>query len=367
MLSHELRNPLAAILNAANLLQWDHMDKDAMETAQGAIARQSQHMARLLDDLLDVSRITRGKIEIRNRYINLVDTARHALEAVAPLLEGRDLTLEVDLPDEPLPVKGDSARMQQIQVNLLTNAVKYTPPGGRIWLSARRERDYAVVRVRDTGLGIPPQMRDRIFDLFVQIDDTPGKADGMGVGLTLVRTLVRLHGGEIKLQSEEGKGSEFEIRFPICEPPDSETDGAIDAKPNLAGLRVLLVEDHADVRIVTGRLLRAVGCEVTQAEDGSAGLEAISQHKPDVALIDIGLPDIDGYNVARRIRELPEGQGIKLLAVTGFGQPEDRQKAIDAGFDAHLVKPLNYEELVSIIRPEAGECRGGEAGGEGPL
>jgi two-component system CheB/CheR fusion protein len=367
MLSHELRNPLAAILNAANLLQWDHMGKEAMELARGAIARQSQQMARLLDDLLDVSRITRGKIEIRKRHINLVDTSRHALEAVAPSLEGRDLMLEVDLPDEPLPVKGDPARMQQIQVNLLTNAIKYTPPGGRICLSAKCEDDQAVVRVRDTGLGIPSQMRDRIFDLFVQVDDTPGKADGgMGVGLTLVRTLVRLHGGEIKLQSQEGKGSEFEIRFPICKAPLSSSDEAVDGKPNLAGLRVLLVEDHADIRIVTGRLLKAVGCEVTQAEDGSSGLEAVSRHKPDVALIDIGLPDINGYDVARRIRELPEGQDMKLLAVTGFGQPEDRQKAIDAGFDAHLVKPLNYEELVSIIRPEASDCRDGEAGGARP-
>jgi CheY-like chemotaxis protein len=276
------------------------------------------------------------------------------------------LTLEVDLPDEPLLICGDPARIQQIQVNLLVNAIKYTPAGGRIWLSARRNGDRAVLRVRDTGIGIPPEMREKIFDLFVQVDDTPGKTDGgMGVGLTLVKTLVELHGGELSVHSEgEGRGSEFVVRLPLaesshanfasCEPSDDSVD--------LAGLRVLLVEDHADIRLVTSRLLAAAGCEVTQAANGDQGVNAIVRDRPKVALIDIGLPDVNGYDVARKIRQLPEGRDVTLLALTGFGQPDDRQKALDAGFDEHLVKPLDYQELISVIRGSIGnEIAGGEA------
>ncbi|HEX6963469.1 MAG TPA: PAS domain S-box protein, partial [Lacipirellula sp.] len=359
MLSHELRNPLAAVLNAANLLQWDNIDKDSMEAARGAIARQSQHMARLLDDLLDVSRITRGRIEIRRSYIDLAQTTRDALEAVKPTLDASGLQLEAHLPDEPLTVCGDPARLQQVQVNLLNNAIKYTPEGGKLWLSVAAEGDQAVVRLRDTGLGIPAEMRDRIFDLFVQVDSTPGKQDGgMGVGLTLVRTLMHLHDGGVEVHSAgEGQGSEFIVRLPLHQ-------GSVPAGPasneraDLVGLRVVLVEDHADIRMVTGRLLKAVGCEVHHAEDGTQGITAIAEKRPDVALIDIGLPDMNGYEVARRVRGMPEAQGVRLLAVTGFGQPEDRQKALEAGFDDHLVKPLQYETLVSMIRGSLPSCDG---------
>jgi two-component system CheB/CheR fusion protein len=351
MLSHELRNPLAAVLNASSLLEWDTIDKEAMDEARGAIARQSQHMARLLDDLLDVSRITRGTIEIRKATADLAQSAREALESVTPALETKELQLHLELPEKPLVVRGDPTRLQQIQANLLTNSIKYTPPGGEVWLTLSEENGQAVIRVRDNGIGIPPEMRDRIFDLFVQVDETPGKTDGgMGVGLTLVRTLVELHGGTIEVQSEgEQKGSEFIVRLPLSQGKPAQ-DAAREPKADLAGLRVVLVEDNADIRVVTGRLLKAVGCEVTHAEDGTRGIAAISEQQPDVALIDIGLPDMSGYEVARAIRQRPEGRGVKLLAVTGFGQPEDRQKALDAGFDDHLVKPLRYDALVSVMR-----------------
>ncbi len=352
MLSHELRNPLAAVLSSAGILQWDHLDKETVDEARGAIARQSKQMARLLDDLLDVSRITRGKIGIRRKLIDLAQTSRDAVEAIQPALEGRDLHLYVELPNEPLPVKGDAARLQQIQVNLLTNAIKYTPSGGEISLQAEREGAEVVLRVRDTGIGIPPAMHDRIFDLFVQVDDTPGKTEtGMGVGLTLVQTLVRLHGGEIEVDSEGiGEGSEFIVRIPIASEELPREIARTEHEAKLAGLRVVLVEDRDDIRVVTGKLLKAFGCEVTAAENGMKGIAAVASSEPDVALIDIGLPDLSGYDVAQQIRELPNGADVKLLALTGFGQPDDRERALAAGFDEHLVKPLEYQTLLKAIQ-----------------
>lgn len=350
MLSHELRNPLAAVLNSANILQWEHLDKETVDEARGAIARQSMQMARLMDDLLDVSRITRERIVIRRKTVDLVESSRDAIEAVKPALQGKNLQLHLELPSSPLPVKGDAARLQQIQVNLLTNAIKYTPPGGEVWLRASQEEDHAVIRVRDTGLGIPPAMRDRIFDLFVQVDDTPGKTEtGMGVGLTLVRTLVHLHGGEVLVESKGiNRGSEFIVRLPIAnEQPVVESEA--DAEPTLNGLRVVLVEDRADIRIVTSKLLQAFGCEVTATENGLDAVVAVANVVPDVALVDIGLPDISGYEVAERIRALPNGNDVKLLALTGFGQPDDREKALAAGFNEHLVKALDYHSLLSAI------------------
>ncbi|MBL9165405.1 MAG: PAS domain-containing protein [Planctomycetaceae bacterium] len=351
MLSHELRNPLAAVLNSASILQWDHLDKETVDEARGAIARQSKQMARLLDDLLDVSRITRGKIGIRAKTVDLCQTSRDAVEAVQPALEGRDLHLYIELPNHPIPVKGDAARLQQIQVNLLTNAIKYTPPGGEVALLAEQNGAEAVLRVRDTGIGIPAAMHDRIFDLFVQVDDAPGKTEtGMGVGLTLVQTLVRLHGGTVEVTSGGiGEGSEFIVRLPIAGEEVASEMSRSDAALSLQGMRVVLVEDREDIRTVTGKLLKAFGCEVTAAENGTKGIAAVASSDPDVALIDIGLPDLSGYDVAQQIRELPNGASVKLLALTGFGQPDDRERALSAGFDEHLVKPLEYQSLLKAI------------------
>jgi two-component system CheB/CheR fusion protein len=307
-------------------------------------------MGRLLDDLLDVSRITRNKIEVRKRVVDLRDISREAIEAIKPSLDERDLQLAVDLPDEPVMVCGDPARLQQIQVNLLSNAVKFTPPGGQVWLTIRSDDGHAVLRVRDTGVGVPLAMRDKIFDLFVQLDGAPGKADGgMGVGLTLVRALVQLHEGEICMRSGgEGQGSEFTVRLPL------DTSGARPAKEKtslaiLAGVRLLLIEDQSDLRIVTTRLLEAMGCEVYATGDGVEGINAVSRFVPDAALIDIGLPDLDGYEVARRIRGLPDRQSLPLIALTGFGNQADRQKALESGFHAHMVKPVDVNQLAAVL------------------
>jgi two-component system CheB/CheR fusion protein len=350
MLSHELRNPLAAILNASLLLDNAELDSSTLGSARGAIERQSRQMARLLDDLLDVSRITRDKIEIRRRKIDLRETSREAIEAIRPLLQARKLKLEISLPEQPVCVDGDPARLQQIQVNLLNNAVKYTDPEGTISLSLRSEGDEAVLSIRDTGVGIPEEMQEKIFDIFVQLDGRFGQSDGgMGVGLTLVKALVKLHGGQVSVHSEgEGKGSEFIVRMPLLGAHEIPSPPK-ESRPNLDGMRVLLVEDNPDIRNMTRRLLQSFGCEVHAEEDGRSGLEAIMQLQPDVAIVDIGLPGLDGYEVARQVRQREDGHHFRLIAATGFGQESDRQKAREAGFDAHLVKPVRLKELVKML------------------
>ncbi len=266
------------------------------------------------------------------------------------MIESRRQKLKVEIEPSPLLVMGDAARLQQIQVNLLHNAAKYTPPEGTIWLSVERQGGEAVVRVRDTGAGIPADMLDTIFDLFVQNDRTLDRADGgMGVGLTLVRTLVALHGGTVTARSDgAGRGSEFVVRLPLS----SEVQSAVAKEPaakSRAGTRVLIVEDNADSREMLAQRLRLDGCEVAVAADGKQGLEAIRREKFDVALVDIGLPGIDGYEVARQVRGGAGGDGIYLVALTGYGRQEDRAAVLQAGFDEHLVKPVKPSELDRVL------------------
>lgn len=349
MLSHELRSPLTAVLNASLVLQRGEVD-GAAPAIRNIIRRQSQQMARLLDDLLDVSRITRDKIDIRKQPLDLRATTRDAVEAVRPQFEAQNLQLDVNLPEQLLCVEGDPARLQQVQVNLLTNAAKYTPAGGHVWLSVAREGESAVIRVRDTGIGIPPGMEERIFDLFVQADGATGRADGgMGVGLMLVRSLVRLHGGEVTAHSDgPGRGSEFVVRLPISHAAlQPEENESVPCAPER--WRILLIEDHPAVREMTRLLLTSAGHEVQAAEDGPKGIEALQSWRPDVALIDIGLPGVDGYQVAQRIRALPHGESYRLVAVTGYGRPEDRERALRAGFNGHLVKPVDLKELDRLL------------------
>jgi two-component system CheB/CheR fusion protein len=351
MLSHELRNPLGAMLNAARLLDCEGLDDESRRLANGAIQRQSQQMSRLLDDLLDVSRITRNKIEIRKQVVDLRIAAREAVEAVDPQIKAREHCLYVELPNAPVYVDGDAARLQQIQVNLLANAIKYTPRGGDIWLTLKCDDDHAVLSVRDNGIGFPQGMQDRMFDLFVQLDGTDHRSDGgMGVGLTLVRTLVSLHNGTVSAcTSGPGKGSEFVVRLPLTNMlPQSATVAS--PKEALAGLRILVVDDNADIRTTTTRLLRAFGCETYEAAGGRQGIEAVGKHVPDVALIDIGMPGMNGYEVARHVRQLPAADGITLIALTGYGQEEDRARALDAGFHAHLVKPIDLDQLSRVLK-----------------
>jgi two-component system CheB/CheR fusion protein len=350
MLSHELRNPLAAILNAARLMNCESLDAEANRLAQGVIQRQSHHMARLLDDLLDVSRITRNKIDIRKQVVDLRASAHDAVESVNPQVTSRDHRLHVELPATPLYVEGDPARLQQIQVNLLNNAIKYTPRGGDIWLSQERDGDQAVLRVRDTGIGIPPHMRERIFDLFVQLDGASGLDGGMGVGLTLVRTLMYLHNGTITAHSDgPNRGTEFVARFPLAPLlPATSSPDPLDAA--LAGLSFLVVDDNGDIRETTLRLLQAIGCEASEAGSGQQAIEAIRINAPDVALVDIGMPGMNGYETARHLRQMHECDGVLLIALTGYGQEGDRLKALDAGFHAHLVKPIDLDQLARVVR-----------------
>jgi len=363
MLSHELRNPLAALVNASSLLSHEDVNPEFHRQAAGAIQRQSRHMARLLDDLLDVSRLTRNQIEIRRRVLDLCETTRDAVESIKPFVDKRKLDLQVELPAHALYVHGDPARLQQIQTNLLTNAAKYTPRGGRIWLNISADDGHAVISVTDNGLGIPAEMQEKIFELFVQLEDRPGtRVDGgMGVGLTLVRSLVRLHGGTVSVQSDgQNQGSEFVVRLPLAEaPPLSQptTTPAADAKLDL---NVLLVEDMADIREITRKLLEIIGCRVAVAANGKEAIANLRVEPPDVALVDIGLPDIDGYEIARLARGKLGLNSVRLIAVTGFGQNEDRQRAIEAGFDAHLVKPIDLSELTRIL--SNGVRRDGHAG-----
>jgi two-component system, chemotaxis family, CheB/CheR fusion protein len=353
LLSHELRNPLAAVMNASRLLdRVSDGDPQAVQQACSVIRRQGGQMARLLDDLLDVSRVTQGKIRLRAAVCDLTRLVEEAAESLRPVIEQRQHQLSLEVRDRPLYVRGDSSRLLQIQVNLLSNAAKYTPPGGQIRLRLEREGSQAILRVRDNGRGIPAEMLDSIFDLFVQTDDATHRDEGgMGVGLTLVQQLVELHGGTVGAFSEgPGRGSEFVVRLPLTDerpvlhPPLSPQH----ARPQR---RVLIVEDDRDNRDMLRQLMELDGHEVFTAEDGSAGLRAIAEHRPDVALIDLRLPGLSGYEVARRARADHCNRNVRLIALTGYGRAEDRQAVLEAGFDEHLVKPVNPDELSRALAP----------------
>ena len=352
-LSHELRNPLGAILNATRVMEREPLAEESVRAARDVVRRQSRQMACLLDDLLDVSRVTQGKIEIRQDVFDLRRTLEDAVQAVRPLVEAREQQLAVMVADNSLCVRGDASRLQQIQVNLLNNASKYTPTGGRIELRVEREENEVVIRVRDSGEGIPPEMLPRVFEMFVQSDASLARSDGgMGVGLTLVRMLVEMHGGTVAAHSDgPGKGSEFVVRLPYCNEPEDvlpeppSRHGAANAR------KVLIVEDNDDSRQMLQAILELDGHDVTVCSDGLQGLEALTRQRFDIALVDIGLPGIDGYQLARRVRE--QRQDLCLVALTGYGRKSDHAAVLDAGFDEHLVKPLNPVDLDRILRQPA--------------
>jgi two-component system CheB/CheR fusion protein len=358
MLSHELRNPLGAILGAVHVMGRESTS-EAFAHSRRVINRQAHHMARLLDDLLDVSRITQNKIEMRRDVCDLRRAAEDAVNSVEALVLQRKQHLSVTVPDEPVYVEGDLTRLQQIQANLLANASKYNSEGGAIWLTIEHEDSQAVIRVRDDGFGIPPEMQDSIFDLFVQSDATLDRSDGgMGVGLTLVRSIVEKHGGTIKVHSAgPGQGSEFVVKLPLTVKRPM-TEPRVPSEPAQAErTRVLIIEDNCDVRDMLEMLLRLNGYQVLIASDGAMGLSIIEREHPDVALIDIGLPKLDGFEVARRVRANAANSGVLLVALTGYGQESDRIAALEAGFDAHLVKPLDTEELSKFLRQRAGGAK----------
>lgn len=350
MLSHELRNPLGAIVNARRVIELGASDPDCVAQGCGVIRRQSAQMARLLDDLLDVARVTQGKIQLAKESLDLTRLAADVLEIIEPLAAARRQKLEVDIPPGPLWIRGDRLRLQQVQVNLLTNAVKYTPPSGAIKFSIAQEENEAVIRVHDNGVGIPHDMLAHVFDLFVQCHETVDRADGgIGVGLTLVRHLVDLHGGSVSARSDgPGFGSEFAVRLPLTTAPRPSSSSELEPAQTTTARRIAIIEDNSDSRDTLCSLLHLDGYDVVAARDGHEGSALILKHRPDVALVDIGLPGIDGFEVARRVRA-SLGNEILLIALTGYGREEDRRAVIAAGFDEHLVKPLDPDDLVRIL------------------
>jgi two-component system, chemotaxis family, CheB/CheR fusion protein len=349
MLSHELRNPLSAILSATRIISgasaWGN---DPCEEAGRVVERQANHMARLLDDLLDVSRITHGRIVLRPEILDLRETARSAIEALGPLMAEHDTRLMVDICSEPLRVNGDRARLQQIQANLLSNASKYTPRGGEVHFQLQREGDQAVIRVADNGRGIEPELLPRIFDLFVQGEQSIARREGgLGIGLTLLRSLAELHNGRVVVHSDgQGKGSVFTVLLPLA--ADAVATGS-DRQPGARARTVVLVEDQDDARLMLQILLETEGVMVTTAGDGLEGAELIERLNPDLALVDLGLPVMSGFDLARRIRQNPKCNGTRLIALSGYGQDSDVRAAAEAGFDHHLTKPADPERLVRLI------------------
>jgi PAS domain S-box-containing protein len=359
MLAHELRNPLAPIRNALGIMSVSKESSPQIAWSRDVIERQTAHLTRLVDDLLDVSRITRGKMRMDGAPMDVSHALHRALEASRPLLDGRRHNLRLKLAGEPLTVNGDNVRLTQVFVNLLNNAAKYTPAGGEIWLEAGYEEGDVVVRVRDNGVGIAPQMLENVFDLFAQGERTIDRAEGgLGIGLTLARRIVALHGGTIVARSAgTGKGAEFVVRLPRLNL--EHTQGQAPAPefelPSGALKRsILVVDDNADAANSMAMLLRMVGHDVDIEHDGPAALRHIAAKTPDVLLLDIGLPGMSGYEVARRLRSRPEGQGLKIFAMTGYGQEEDRQRSLASGFDGHLVKPVMPADLFGLIERERG-------------
>jgi PAS domain S-box-containing protein len=343
MLAHELRNPLAPIRNALQVMKMPGASGAVVRQVQDMAERQVQHMARLLDDLLDVSRISRGKIELRSEAVDLKPLVNRTVEAS-----------RVSVAPEPLLVRGDPTRLEQVVTNLLNNACKYTDPGGHICLEAGREGSEVVVRVRDNGIGIAPDMLPKIFDLFVQAERRVDRSQGgVGIGLTLVRRLVELHGGTVEAQSEgPGRGSEFLVRLPATtDAQGGERRGASGALPEaeLPRLRVLVVDDNQDAADSLALLLQLAGQEVRVAYDGQAALALAPEFRPAMAFLDIGMPGMDGYEVGRRLRQLPGMEALVLVALTGWGQEEDRRRSKEAGFDHHLVKPAEADELNRLL------------------
>jgi len=353
MLSHELRSPLAPIANAVQLLGLQQGDETLIQQrARGIIERQVGQLQHLVDDLLEVSRITTGRVQLRREPVAVSGIVEVAVETARPLIEQRRHELTVSLPPEPIWLHADAARLAQVVVNLLTNAAKYTTEGGHVSLSVRQEGDECVLRVQDTGVGISQTLLPRIFDLFTQADRSLDRSQGgLGIGLALVQRLTDLHGGEVKAYSALGQGSEFVVRLPVLptdtpQPPSPITETG---QPTTQSLRVLVVDDNEDTVLSFSMLLKASGHDIRTAHDGPTAVQAAIDYRPDVVLLDIGLPGLNGYEVAKRIRQHPVLKNVVLVALTGYGQESDRQTSLLAGFDHHLVKPARLEQLKQIL------------------
>ena len=349
MLAHELRNPLSPIVSGLDILRRQGPAEARFPRILEVMERQAHHLTRLVDDLLDVSRISRGLIELRRETVPLATALHLAVESVRPLVESERHTLSLSMPEEQLWVAGDAVRLTQIFANLLTNAAKYTQAGGRIEVTVRREGERVAIQVRDTGMGIEQEMLPKVFDLFTQAPRALDRAKGgLGIGLTLVSRLVALHGGSIEAVSDGiGKGSAFTVRLPLATPLEAASHPPPGAERRLAQ-RVLVVEDNIDAAELLAEALRMSGCTVQVAHDGETGVAAALQFLPDLILLDIGLPRMDGYTVARTLRaRLP---ATRMVALSGYGGDDFRARSKDAGFDAHLVKPVELDELLTLVR-----------------
>jgi len=357
MLAHELRNPLAAIRNAAQVILGNEGDLETSRAASQILNRQVGHMIRQVDDLLDVSRISRGKIELRKDRVELAHVVNHAVETIRPLCDTLRHELSVTLPPQPIYLVGDPIRLAQVFGNLLNNACKFTDKGGRIWLTGAVEGDQVVVRVRDTGIGLAKDQLGRIFELFAQVDNSLERArDGLGLGLTLVKKLVEMHYGSVEAcSSGPGRGSEFLVRLPLLrDPPPTAPREQSGVKPQtVVARRILVVDDNRDSANSLAMLLKLLGHTVDTAHDGLEAVERAATFRADVILLDIGMPRLNGYEAARRIRQQRQ-KGLKLVALTGWGQEEDRQRSEEAGFDAHLVKPVDFAALTKLLAEWAG-------------
>jgi PAS domain S-box-containing protein len=362
MLAHELRNPLSPLSNAVQAIRRRKPgDEHTVAIATDILDRQIRQLSRLVNDLLDASRISRGKIELRRARIALRPVIEEAIETVRPLMAQAEHTLTTTLPPDTLCVDGDAGRLSQVIGNLLANAVKFTDKGGRIWLSASREGDEAVIRVRDDGIGIAPEHMRTLFEMFVQVDTAIERSrDGLGIGLTLVKRLVELHGGTVQAHSAgPGRGSEFTVRLaahaPAAKPQahDRRTPAAV---TDSISRRVLVVDDSLDAAESLAMLLEFAGHEIFRAHDGAEAVSVAERARPDIVLMDVGLPILSGYEACRRIRAQPWGAAIVMVAITGWAQEEDREQSRAAGFDLHLVKPVDHDELLQVIglaRPRA--------------
>ena len=349
MLAHELRNPLAPIRNASELLSRVIPSDPQAQAVVDIVRRQTTHLSRLVDDLLDVSRITQKRIELRRETLELSDVIVQAIETVEPLIRERRHDLQLHSSYGALYVNGDSARLVQSLVNLLTNAAKYTDAGGRIVVRSSHTQDSALVEVEDNGVGIPAEVLPRIFDLFVQVERTLDRSQGgLGIGLSVVQRLIQMHGGEVAARSDgPGCGSTFSIRLPLVEPPRAPE--LPNTSTPVAPKRILVVDDNVDAADTLSLMLKFDGHDTRAVYTGMQVLDEIDSFRPDIVLLDIGLPGVDGYEAARRIRARPAGQSIRLVALTGYGQPEDRARALRHGFDAHLVKPVSMDVLLRVL------------------
>jgi len=350
-LAHELRNPLAPMSNMLEVVKHSGDDHEILKQAHDTIERQLGQLVRLVDDLLDLNRITYDRLELRRSEVELSAVIQQAVEVARPLIDAAGHDLTVDLPDEPVYLNADRARLAQLFGNLLNNSSKYTRPNGRIAVSAKRIDHEVLVTVKDNGAGIPHDKLDKIFDMFMQVDLTAERSQGgLGIGLTLVKRLAEMHGGSIEARSAgEGQGSEFIVRLPVLSKPSVAAQPMPAASEPSPERRILIVDDNRDAADSLAMLLEITGNKTYMAHDGVEAVEAIEEHRPEVVLLDIGLPRLTGHEVCRRVRQQPWGKDIVMIALTGWGQEDDRRKSEEAGFNGHLVKPVDYDKLLELL------------------